>query len=151
MESYSFIPNKKQWKYICNWTPRCQGKDQVLDREIRYRLRFSEPWKDVLNTKYRWTDYERFQLNEVGFVRMHTIVKDWLEKGAEQAMWSLVWSGYETGGPEIFQQDLHVLIYYGISNMYTDRVATVLRNSVFAKEWKECYDRGEIPNDMFYR
>jgi hypothetical protein len=151
MESHPFIPNKKQWKYICNWTPRCRGKDQVLEQELRYRLSFSEPWKDILNIKYRWTDYERFQRNEVGFVRMHMIVKDWLEKETEQAMWSLVWSGYETGGPEIFQQELHVLIYYGISNMYTDRVATVLRNSIFAKEWKECYDRGEIANDVFYR
>jgi hypothetical protein len=147
----TFLPNEKQWKYICNWTPQRRGKDRALEQEIRRRLSFSEPWKDILNADYRWIEYERFQQNEPSFIRMHTIVKDWLEKGIEQPMWSLVWSGYEKGGPELFQQELHMCTYYGISNMYIDEVRERLGSSIFAEEWREAYDRGEIANDVFYR
>jgi hypothetical protein len=156
MEGPTFIPNQKQWKYICDWNPRRRGKDQVLEREIRYRLSFSEPWKNILINEYRWIEYERFRDNEPSFIRMHTIVKDWLENetpDTEQAMWSLVWSGYEKGGPELFQQELHAsTYYYGNSfNTYTDEAMTRLGDSIFANEWRECYDRGEIPNNAFYR
>ena len=152
----TFIPNQKQWDYICNWTPKRRGKkDPMLEREIRHRLSFSEPWKDILITEYRWIWCDRFEQKEPSFIRMHTIVKDWLENetpASEQAMWSLVWSGYEKGGPELFQQELHACTYYGnCSNTYTDEVRERLGNSIFADEWREAYDRREIPNDALFR